>query len=113
MAAFTFGSFGDILALTNLTITCARSLSDSTGSASDFQDFIDALQSLRDDLDRVSAYLATASGHAGLSSVVSTANYSPRTIEQCHIGNIRGLDRTNDIETTILVQSLGCSNRIL
>ncbi|TDL13215.1 hypothetical protein BD410DRAFT_847193 [Rickenella mellea] len=83
--AFTFGSFGDILALTSLVITCARSLSDSTGSASDFQDFIDELQLLKEDLDAAKALLDAAMNNAGTSpSVSAVATYSPRAIEQCH-----------------------------
>ncbi|TDL15034.1 hypothetical protein BD410DRAFT_845537 [Rickenella mellea] len=84
MAALTFGSFGDILALTTITITCVRSLSNSVGSASDFQDFIDELQSLKDDLDRVAAYLSVTMDNASPSSSATGANFSPRAIEQCH-----------------------------
>ncbi|TDL17421.1 hypothetical protein BD410DRAFT_794384, partial [Rickenella mellea] len=84
MASFTFGSFGDILALTSLTIACARSLSDSTGSASDLQDFIDELQSLKDILDKVSPHLSTPTSNASPSSSKSAATYSPKELEQCH-----------------------------
>ncbi|TDL14119.1 hypothetical protein BD410DRAFT_846332 [Rickenella mellea] len=85
MATFSFGSFGDIMALASLTITCARSLSDSTGSASDFRDFIDELQSLKDDLDNVAAHLPTAMDTANPSPSSSFPDYSRRAIEQCHM----------------------------
>ncbi|TDL15036.1 hypothetical protein BD410DRAFT_902802 [Rickenella mellea] len=84
MASFTFGSFGDVLALTSLTIACARSLSDSTGSASDLQDFIDELQSLKDVLDKVAPHLTTPKSNASPLSSASTATYSPKELEQCH-----------------------------
>ncbi|TDL21172.1 hypothetical protein BD410DRAFT_899010 [Rickenella mellea] len=83
--ALTFGSFGDVLALTGLTITIARSLSDSIGSASDFQDFIDELQSLKDVLNRVAPHLSTPMGSKTSPSSASAATYPPREIEQCRI----------------------------
>ncbi|TDL16612.1 hypothetical protein BD410DRAFT_844273 [Rickenella mellea] len=55
MTAFTFGSFGDIVTLTSVVITCARSLNDSTGSLADYQDFIDELSSLKEILELVIA----------------------------------------------------------
>ncbi|TDL17423.1 hypothetical protein BD410DRAFT_794390 [Rickenella mellea] len=83
--SFTFGSFGDILALTNLTITCVRSLNDSVGSASDFQDFIDELESLKDDLDTIAAHSDAAMIKEGRSTPTSASTYSSRAIEQCHM----------------------------
>ena len=51
--AFTFGSFGDILALTGLVVTVVQALRDSTGSASEYKDLIAELDALSSTLGLV------------------------------------------------------------
>ena len=47
MAAVTFGSFGDIIAVCNILITAANALSDSKGSKADYQKLIAQLECLK------------------------------------------------------------------
>ncbi|TDL17424.1 hypothetical protein BD410DRAFT_843688 [Rickenella mellea] len=97
--SFTFGSFGDIFALTSLTIACVRSLNDSVGSAADFQDFIDELESLKDDLDTIAAHLDI--GNNASSSSSSAVTNPPRAIEQCHMAIRVFHDNVKKYETKV------------
>ncbi|TDL14014.1 hypothetical protein BD410DRAFT_840648 [Rickenella mellea] len=98
MAAFTFGSFGDILTLTSVVIASVRSLNDSTGSVSDYQDFIQELGSLTEILELAvfqNQDLSTASAAATSEGTISTI--SPPVISaaiRSHIEQCRSLMET-------------------
>ncbi|TDL18115.1 hypothetical protein BD410DRAFT_806801 [Rickenella mellea] len=100
MAAFTFGSFGDILTLTSVVITCARSLNDSTGSVSDYQDFINELSSLKEILELVvsqnqdSSTVSSAVNTVGTNGTIAGSSPIVMAAIRSHIEQCRSVMET-------------------
>lgn len=73
LAAFTFGSFGDVLSLISLVLQVRRALGDSSGASEDHQALITELDSFSDLLQVVRNALSVHEGPRRLPNSVRNA----------------------------------------
>lgn len=73
VVAFTFGSFGDVLSLINLTVKIQKALSDSRGSSEDYQALLAELDSFSEFLNTVRDALQVRDGPKKLPDSVRNA----------------------------------------
>ena len=101
----TFGSVGDIIALSLLIKNLAKSLDDSRGASAEYQTLTRELSSLEHALSRVEEVFTTFNRSSDLNTLDQIAN---QCVEQCRECIMKYRDRTEKFERSL--QTGGSSN---